>query len=154
MEGHLTPKVEAELQRAGFLPGARLPPHAWKRVLELAARALRPGDTPTHAQAHLAERLLQEARRTPWGRPMFLMLRLMGPRRALERLAQTLGPSVRLVPEETGAGHLLYLPRVAVSPAFTEALLRAGLQALGAPHLEVHHRGNAREGHTFVARWD
>lgn len=159
LEGHRSAEADRDLRAAGFDPDARsgqhLDPAAWRKVLELSAKILSPSLSAAAAQRALGERLVETARGTAWGKALLGLARLLGPRRALERMTQALGQHGATRLDERGPSELeLWIRQPAISVGFTEGLLAASLKAVGADGLELSRRGNAKEGYTFEIAWD
>lgn len=159
LEGHRSAEVDAELRKAGFDPDEtrpqRLEGPAWKRVMGVTASAAFPTLSTDEAQRALGERLIEVARTTGWGKALFGLAKLLGPRRALERMTQALGQHGATRLDEHGDTDLeLWMRQAPVSVGFAEGLLTAGLRAVGAGELDLRRSGNAKEGYTFVIRWE
>jgi uncharacterized protein (TIGR02265 family) len=85
----LTPQVREELAALGVNPAKPrdLAQEQWWKLIDLAARVLAPGAPPEEAYFMVGREMLHGFEATVIGRSLFLVLRMLGTRRAMLRVA-------------------------------------------------------------------
>ena len=156
------PALKTQLRAAGvdldktLLPA--YPVETWARCVELSAPLLFPQERPEVAWSRLGERLIDGYKETMIGRAMFATLRLLGPRRMLQRSRKNF----------RSGNNYTEVEFTDVSPTqmdvwfnetheplrhFTAGLVLAGLRVGGAeePRVDVLHKDP--RGVTLRASW-
>ncbi|QRN98076.1 DUF2378 family protein [Archangium violaceum] len=93
LAGRLSPNVKERLREIGLDLDRKLLPaysvETWTRSVAIAIEALYPGEPEAVAYRLLGERMLAGYQETFTGRAAFQVLRLLGPRRLVERTQQS-----------------------------------------------------------------
>lgn len=157
----MTPDLKWQLREAGLdldrklLPG--YPQERFTRWLQCSARVLHPEASEENALCWLGERLVDGYQETVVGSALFGVLRLLGPRRMLERTQKNFrsGNSYTEV-RTTALGERemeLWMNELDIARHFTKGTMLAGMRASGAkePRVDVLHFDSA--GTTYRVRW-
>lgn len=166
LEPVLTPSLAARYQALGidlFRPNPAYPYELWVEGLQLAMAELYPGVAPDEATYRLGRALFESYGTTMLGRAVLQLAKVLGSRRALERMARNLRTTnnysdTRLV--ERGPGHFELWVNKAAFPHYFRGLLKAGLEYTGARNVQVLLlRVGAQaqppdESITLEVRWD
>lgn len=130
------------------------PLEAWNRGVRLAMQVLFPGDP--RAERLMGARIVQTFAETTIGGALFVMLRVMGPRRALVRLTRNLRTSNNY--SETSTKELdpntyeVWINQVEL-PHFDAGVLEAGLSNAGARDVKVDVVSTDAKGTTYRVGW-
>jgi len=162
LKGQVTPPLQARLRDAGLdLSRPLLPAYpraAWNRFIQVTAESLWPQEPPERAYHALGRQLLLGYSRTLMGGAIIRLLRLIGPRRTLDRMTQNFrsGGNYNLC-RVTGLGPrevLLWLNEPTLHPAYVEGIIDATLELVGVAerHITVHARD--AEGCTYRVAWE
>lgn len=158
----LTPALKARYAALGFdlgRPHPAYPYDAWVKALELTLSELYPGEPEERATFLLGRALFESYGTTMIGRALMQMLKVLGPRRALHRMARNLRTTnnysdSRLT--EQGERHAELWINKARFPEYFRGLLCAGLEFTGAREVQVtvKERGALPdESVVFDVRW-
>jgi uncharacterized protein (TIGR02265 family) len=138
LDGQVTPALQAALQAAGVALDKLLPAYPaeeWERALQIAQVTLYPRLQPDESMEILGQLVIQGYEQTRLGGAMLESVRLLGPKRALERLPRLLG-SFRNTSEtriaSMGARECELWVGDAREPAFMKGMLLGLLIAAGA----------------------
>jgi len=161
LNGRLTPRCKARLREAGLDVDQKPRPaytlEAWMNFLRIAAEELHPGEPLEQAAFKLGLVYMEGFRETMLGRAVLSLLRVLGPRRALGRAAQSFRSSnnyteTRLT--EVGPRHFeLWLNEVGPLPSFSAGLIHGGLKVSGARDIVVDITGYDGHACTFRVQW-
>ncbi|MEW6431093.1 MAG: DUF2378 family protein [Myxococcota bacterium] len=126
---------------------------AMRKVLPL----LYPGLDEDAALARLGAASMRGYSETLIGRAAVAVLKVVGVRRALERLHTSMRSGNNFLETKFTAlspsSAELHLSDVSGIPAFYRGLLEEGLRMLGARHAEMKDGAAKPPGHTFIASW-
>ncbi len=160
--GGVPPGLKAQLRTAGvdldkpLLPA--YPMETWSRCIELSAPFAFPEDMPQEAWRRLGERMIDGYQETMIGRAMFATLKLLGPRRMLQRSRKNFRSGnnytdVVLSDVSPTEMDLWFNETHEVLRHFVAGIVLAGMRVGGAeaPHVDVL-RTDAR-GVTYRASW-
>ncbi|MBM7112345.1 DUF2378 family protein [Archangium primigenium] len=160
--GGVPPGLKAQLRTAGvdldkpLLPA--YPMETWSRCIELSAPFAFPDDMPQEAWRRLGERMIDGYQETMIGRAMFATLKLLGPRRMLQRSRKNFRSGnnytdVVLSDVSPTEMDLWFNETHEVLRHFVAGIVLAGMRVGGAeaPHVDVL-RTDAR-GVTYRASW-
>ena len=162
LKGRMTPPVQARLKDAGLdLSRPLLPAYpraAWNHFIQISAEGLWPGESPERAYFALGRQLLLGYSRTLMGGAIIRLLRLIGPRRTLDRMTQNFrsgGNYNRCTVTEVGPREvLLWLNEPTLHPGYVAGILDAVLELVGAAQRDVQVHGRDAKGCTYRVRWE
>jgi uncharacterized protein (TIGR02265 family) len=152
--------LKAKLKEVGVDYDAPLLPayplEVWAQAMTLGATALFPEIGADEQPYHLGRRFLDSYSETLVGKALLAMIRVLGPKRTLERMTRNLRSAnnyteTELVPLPDGAFRLTF-NRVLV-PAFYRGLVQRSVEVAGAQGVDVRFEGRAGEAAAFVVRW-
>jgi uncharacterized protein (TIGR02265 family) len=145
-QGNVSPRLRERLRMAGLdldrplLPAYSVP--LWMNCLRIIVEEAYPGVAPEEGFRRLASRHVEGYGHTLFGRAVYRVMRLLGPRRMVQRLPQTLRGTdnyteadvVELGPREFE----MRMNSVFDSPGYVESLFESLLRVTGAesPHVE------------------
>lgn len=157
----LTPDCKARLRQAGLDVDQKLKPaypfQSWMAFIRIAAEELYPGVPLEEGTFKLGEAHIEGFRETMLGRAVLSLLRVLGPRRALNRATQNFRAGnnyteTRLT--EHGPGRFdLWMNEVGDFPAFTAGIIHAGLTIAGARELHVEPADYDGRACTYRISW-
>lgn len=160
LTGKLTPRLATGLRERGFDPGLPLlpayPQAVFVEVVSFLSRELHPGLGPDDASCALGRGFMDGYGETMVGRAMMAMMRLIGPRRTLERVSRQFRTGnnfseTKLTPVGATEYHLWV--NECRLPGWYIGLLSRGLELAGAKAVKVEliHRDQA--GGNFRVQW-
>jgi uncharacterized protein (TIGR02265 family) len=128
----------------------------WVEVMRFAAALVAPGKNEPDQMTELGRRFIDGYEQTLVGKAMLATLRLLGPRRTLERMSRNFRSGNNYT-EAKLVAHAptdveLWLSRVK-EPAFYAGMLQAALARTGARELNVSVVGRDELGATFRLTW-
>ncbi|MFT3712907.1 MAG: DUF2378 family protein [Archangium sp.] len=147
----------AELRDLGLEKPRDLDKDTWERLLRTCARKLKPDGTEDEGLELLGAAMLEGYAAGFVGRSLFLVLKLMGPRRALLRMAENFKTADNIT-EVTATAHAekhveMVFNDIGNMPTYMRGLLSTAMTMLGAPKHEVTF-AVLPNGHTkFDAKW-
>jgi uncharacterized protein (TIGR02265 family) len=157
----VTPLLKAQLREAGLdldrklLPG--YPEVDFTRWLQRSAWALCPGAPEEEGLCWLGERLVDGYKETVVGSALFGVLRLLGPRRMLERTQKNFRSGNSYTEVRTtmlGEREMeLWMNELDVSRYFTKGTMLAGMRASGAKEPRVDVLRFDSTGTTYRVMW-
>lgn len=161
--GHLNAKVTAELGRLG-LDVARpsdMPIDAWWKVLALSVRLVAGDREQDAAWEMMGGEVMRGFAETLVGKSAFLVLRLLGPRRALRRLTEQYrtADSVTTVESRELDPTSIELVYTVVGgipqPSYVKGILKAGMELVGARDTKVSwsHDEQTPGAWRYVVSW-
>lgn len=163
LHGKVSPRLKQRLRQAGIdldrplLPAYPVP--LWMHCLSVIVDETYPGIPREEAFRMLAEAHVQGYGRTVIGRAVYGVMRLLGPRRMVQRLPQTLRATdnyteVELV-ERGPTAYEMRMNSAMDSPGYVEALFEAMLRVGGAesPKVTKTHVDPAVPSTTFLLTW-
>lgn len=161
LKGQVTPPLQARLREAGLdLSRPLLPAYpraAWNHFIQVTAETLWPTEPDERAYHALGRQLLLGYSRTLMGGAIVRLLRLIGPRRTLDRMTQNFrsGGNYNLC-RTTDVGPrevLFWLNEPTLHPAYVAGIIDATLELVGVQQrdIQVHQRDD--EGCTYRVRW-
>jgi len=158
LHGRVTLRLKARLKQAGLdldrplLPAYPVP--MWKGCLAIIAEEAWPGLPREQAFRQLAEAHVEGYGRTLMGRAAFGVMRLLGPRRLVMRLPQTLRANDNDTEAELVARgpttYELWVNSVLDAPGYAEALFEALLRIGGAQAPRVTRTSVTEESSTYL----
>ncbi|MCP3136303.1 DUF2378 family protein [Pyxidicoccus xibeiensis] len=163
LHGKVSPRLKQRLKKAGIdldrplLPAYPVP--LWTHCLSVIAEETFPGMPREEAFRLLADAHVQGYGRTVIGRAVYGVMRLLGPRRLVHRLPQTLRSTDNYTEVElTERGPTTYEMRMNSaldSPGYVEALFESMLRVGGAeaPKVTKLHTDAAAPSTTFLLTW-
>ncbi|MFT3841618.1 MAG: DUF2378 family protein [Myxococcaceae bacterium] len=158
LAGKLTPGVHQRLKALGIDLSHKLLPaypfHTWMKALELAAAEVFHGEPTDKAMFKLGELFIDGYQHTQLGRALLEMIKVLGPRRALQRSTANFRAGnnfteTRLT-DLTPTSNELWMNEVGPYPAFTAGTLSAVTRASGARDVKVEVA--AYDGHSATYR--
>jgi uncharacterized protein (TIGR02265 family) len=162
LKGRMTPPVQARLKDAGLdLARPLLPAYpraAWNHFIQISAEGLWPGEPPERAYFALGRQLLLGYSRTLMGGAIIRLLRLIGPRRTLDRMTQNFrsgGNYNRCSATDVGPHEVLFwLNEPLLHPGYVAGILDAVLELVGVTQRDVQVHARDAEGCTYRVRWE
>ncbi len=163
LHGQVSPRLKQRLRRVGvdldrpLLPA--YPVHLWMHCLVVIAEETYPDVPREEAFRRLAEAHVAGYARTVIGRAVFGVMRLLGPRRLVQRLPQTLRATDNYTEAElVERGPTTYEMRMNSAldaPGYAEALFEAMLRMGGAesPKVTKTHVAPAVPSTTYLITW-
>ncbi|NVJ02023.1 DUF2378 family protein [Myxococcus sp. AM009] len=161
LRGGVSPRLKHRLRQAGIdldrplLPG--YPVLLWEKCLDVIVEETFPGLPREDAFRQLAERHVQGYGRTVVGRAVYGVMRLLGPRRLVQRLPQTLRATDNYTEVElTEQGPTTYAMRMNSrlnAPGYAEALFEALLRVGGAESPRVTRLREDEDSTTYQLTW-
>ena len=161
LKGKLTPLLDQRLREAGldlsrpFAPA--YPRSDWNNFIRISAETLWPDEPPERAYHALGRQLLLGYAETLLGKALSAMLKLVGPRRALERMTRNFRSgsnynATRVT--DVGPGEVLFwMNEPDLHPSYVAGILEASLEMAGARQLELHVHERDAQGCTYRIRW-
>ena len=158
--GNLTPQLSAGLRQRGLDLSVSLRPayplRVWIEVLSFVARELHPGLAPDTAVAAVGRTFMDGYGETMVGRAMMAMMRLIGPRRTLERVTRQFRTGNNFSETKlslVGATEYhLWVNEVQLAGWYVGILSR-GLELAGGKEVKVELLQRDAGGGTFRVRW-
>ncbi|MBF5043222.1 DUF2378 family protein [Aggregicoccus sp. 17bor-14] len=162
LKGQVTPPLQARLKDAGLdLSRPLLPAYpraAWNRFIQVTAETLWPDETPEQAYHQLGRQLLLGYSRTLMGGAIIRLLRLIGPRRTLDRMTQNfrsggnynLCKVTELGPREV----LLWMNEPTLHPSYVAGIVDMVLELVGVAERSITVHARDEEGCTYRVRWE
>jgi uncharacterized protein (TIGR02265 family) len=161
LQGNVSPRLRERLRQAGLdLDRPLLPAYAvplWMNCLRLIVEELYPELPPEEGFRRLATRHVEGYGHTLFGRAVYRVMRLLGPRRMVQRLPQTL----RGTDNYTEADLVEVGPRefemrmnsVVNAPGYVEGLFEAMLRVTGAESPRAEKTRVEAEHTTYRMTW-
>jgi uncharacterized protein (TIGR02265 family) len=161
LAGQVTPRLKDKLRQAGLdLDHKLLPAYpfdTWVRCIGVAARELLPDKPDPEAWKRLGERMVEGYQETVMGGAMFALLKVLGPRRTLERAQK----NFRSGNNYTEVKFTEVAPRVVdvwmndtgLVSYFTQGMILAGMRLGGAPGVTVDILQTDERGTTYRVEW-
>ncbi|MBL8957262.1 MAG: DUF2378 family protein [Myxococcaceae bacterium] len=161
LSGRITPELRTELKGLGIDLGKKLPPavsrETWYRALDLSARACFPSVDARAALRELGVQMMKGIEETFFGKTMAPVVRMLGPRRILERVPKNMksannfaeGSVIRL--EE----HAMQLDvnDVGDAPEVMQGSLEQIVRWAGAKTVDVTFTFEQPPAARFIVRW-
>ena len=160
LTGKLTPRLATGLRERGFDPGAPLlpayPQAVFIEVVSFLSRELHPGLGPEAAVCAVGRGFMDGYGETMVGRAMMAMMRLIGPRRTLERVSRQFRTGnnfseTKLTPIGATEYHL-WVNEVRL-PGWYIGLLSRGLELAGGKDVRVEVIHCDQAGGNFRVQW-
>jgi len=159
----LTPRIKERLREVGIdLQAKRLQPaypfDSWMAALRIAADEVFPGVPEDRAMFQVGELMIAGYQQTVMGKALLGMMRVLGPRRILQRAQQSFRSGnnyteTRLT-EVDATTVDVWVNHIGTYPTFTSGILYAGVSAAGGKQVEVQVLGfDGKEGGTYRVRW-
>lgn len=156
----LSPDGWATLARLGVERDKRLPAydfHQWCQAVAYLAHAAHPDLEAGEAEYQLGRAFIERYAETFIGKALFAVLKVLGPRRILGRMARSFRTGTNFssaeVFDETAHGALLRLGPVEPRGRFSHGLLERGLELAGVPGLTVALESLVDEMADFRITW-
>jgi uncharacterized protein (TIGR02265 family) len=161
LAGQVTVRLKEKLRQAGVDLDRPLrsayPFEVWMRCIGLAAEDLFPSLPEAESWRRLGERMVDGYRETVMGSAMFTLLKVLGPRRTLERAQK----NFRSGNNYTEARFTEVSPTVVdvwmndtdQMRFFIQGMILAGMRTSGAPELQVNIRHFDTQGTTYRVSW-
>ncbi|MGA9524411.1 MAG: DUF2378 family protein [Myxococcaceae bacterium] len=161
LRGKVTPELQSRLRNAGldlFRPlEPAYPRAAWNQFIRITAETLWPEDPPERAYHALGRQLLIGYSATLIGKALAGILRLIGPRRTLDRMTHNFRSggnyNVIRVTHEGPREALLWMNEPYLHPSYVAGILDAALELAGAPQIDIQVHARDPEGCTYRIRW-
>ncbi|MFP2961334.1 DUF2378 family protein [Myxococcus sp. 1LA] len=161
LRGHVSPRLKHRLRQAGIdldrplMPAYPVP--LWEQCLNVIVEETFPGMPREDAFRQLAERHVEGYGRTVVGRAVYGVMRLLGPKRMVQRLPQTLRATDNYTEAElTEQGPATYVMRMNSrlnAPGYAEALFEGLLRVGGAESPRVTRTQEDADGTTYLLTW-
>jgi uncharacterized protein (TIGR02265 family) len=161
LRGKVTPELQARLRGAGLDLAKPLEPAypraAWNQFIRVTAESLWPGEPPERAYHALGRQLLKGYAETLIGKALAGLMRLIGPRRTLERMTHNFrsGGNYNLtrVTFETPTEALFWMNEPNLHPSYVAGILEAALEFAGTRQVDIRVHARDAEGCTYRIRW-
>lgn len=157
---HLDAPTVAGLQAAGIDPQAELKPAyplpVFYDTVRLLGARLFPGQAPDAQNRRLGRQFMDGYALTMVGRAMVGMMRVIGPRRTLERLSRQFRTGNNFSEtsvKEVGPGHSELWCNQVTLPGWYEGIVSRGLEFAGAREVHVQMIHHDDRGATFRITW-
>jgi uncharacterized protein (TIGR02265 family) len=163
LQGKVSPRLKQRLRQVGvdldrpLLPAYPVP--LWFHCLSIIVEETYPGVPREQGFRQLAETHVQGYGRTVIGRAVYGVMRLLGPRRVVQRLPQTLRATdnytvVELV-ERGPTAYEMRMNSAPDTPGYVEALFEAMMRVGGAdsPKVTRTHVDPAEPSSTYLLTW-
>ncbi len=129
----------------------------WARVLEVTARTVYPSESAHDAHRLLGQRLIEGYVETGIGRALFALLKLIGPRRTLQRTAKAFRNGNNYceatVTDLSPTEFIVWMNEVGTVPTLVAGVLQAGLTQAGATGVAVTVVQVDSAGMTYRDSW-
>ncbi len=161
LTGQVTPRLKEKLRQAGLdLDRPLLPAYpfeVWRKCIGLTADELFPGLPEQEAWRRLGERLVEGYRETVMGSAMFTLLKVLGPRRTLQRAQKNFRSGnnyteVRFTDVSPTVVDV-WMNETEPTSHFTRGAMQAGMRTSGAPGLQVNILQSDSQGTTYRVSW-
>ncbi len=158
--GKLSPRLAAGLKERGVDPAGKLlpayPAETFVSVVNFVGRELYPGLSVDDAITQVGRGFMDAYGETMVGRAMLAMIRLIGPRRTLERVTRQFRTGnnyydTRLTP--LGPTEYDLWINVVTMPGWYIGILSRGLELAGAKDVSVRMVSHDSQGGTFRITW-
>lgn len=157
----VTPRLRERLARAGLLVDGPLlaayPFPAWMSFLRIAAEELYPELPLDAGTRQLGLLYMQGYRETLMGRAVLSLLRVLGPRRALQRATHNFRSGNNYtqtrLSERAPGRYALWVNEVGPYPGFTAGIIHAGLEVAGARGVRVEPEDHDGHACTYAVAW-
>lgn len=161
LTGQVTPRLKEKLRQAGLdLSRPLLPAYpvdVWMRCIGLTAQELYSTTPDTEAWRRLGERMVEGYRETVMGSAMFTLLKILGPRRTLERAQKNFrsGNNYTEVRFTDVSPTLVevWMNETDLMRYFIQGMIQAGMRTSGAPDLRVSILQFDSQGTTYRVSW-
>lgn len=162
LKGQVTPPLQARLRDAGLdLSRPLMPAYpraAWNHFIQLTAETLWPKEPAERAYHALGRQLLLGYSRTLMGGAIIRLLRLIGPRRTLDRMTQNfrsggnynLCRSTEVGPREV----MFWLNEPTLHPSYVAGIIDMTLELVGVQQRDIQVHQRDAEGCTYRVRWE
>ncbi|RKG85929.1 DUF2378 family protein [Corallococcus terminator] len=161
LRGQVSPRLRERLRQAGvdldrpLLPLYPVP--LWTRCLHIVVEETYPGTPREEAFRRLARAHVEGYGATLLGRAVMSVMRLLGPKRVMQRLPEVLRGTdnyTEAVLTELGPAHYeLRINSVVDAPGYAEALFEAVLQVGGAQAPRATKLREEQDGTVYVLTW-
>lgn len=156
----LPPEGWAELTRLGVERDKRLPAYEfarWCEVVAYLAKALHPALPQGEAEYQLGCDFIERYAQTLIGRALFAVLKLLGPRRVLGRMARSFRTGTNFtqvdLSEELDSSALLRIASIEPRARFTHGILARGLFLAGIRTVDVALESVDGDAANFRVTW-
>ncbi|RKH60970.1 DUF2378 family protein [Corallococcus llansteffanensis] len=161
LRGQVSPRLRERLRQAGvdldrpLLPLYPVP--LWTRCLHIVIEEVHPGVPREEAFRQLARAHVEGYGATLLGRAVMGVMRVLGPRRVVQRLPEVLrgtdNYTEAVLTERGPANHELHINSVVDAPGYVEALFEALLQVGGARSPRVTKVREDADGTVLALTW-
>ena len=157
----MTVELSSALKRAGLDLDRPLKPAypraQWNEFVRIAAEGLWPGEAPERAYRDLGRQLISGYSQTLMGKAVTAVVRLIGPRRVLERMTRNLrsGGNFNLTRvEDVAPGEVkFWINEPYLHPDYVAGLIEAALELAGAKQVQVKLETRDAQGCTYRIAW-
>lgn len=159
--GLLTPDFLAKLSALGIDPNKPrdVEMATWWKVMAATAELLAPGASVEDAHREAGREVVRGFEQSLVGKTSFMVLRMLGHRRAFTKLAESFNGADTATKVEvleatpTGARVRFTIAGGHPQPAYTEGILLEGLEMIGAKGTTVRHQREAAGSVLFELSW-
>lgn len=159
-ESRFTEERWAHLARLGVSRGQRQPAYEferWCQVIEYLAREFYPGQALTDAEYQLGRDFIERYADTLVGRALFPLLRVLGTKRTIRRLARSFRTGTNFtevdILDETTNTCVLLFSVVEPRGQVTRGILSKGLELAGIPGVQLSLEHQTGEQARFRLSW-
>lgn len=132
------------------------PFETWVKSMDLGSQLVMPNASERERHAAMGRRMVDSYGETLVGKALLTAMRVIGPRRTLERMARNLRTANNYTETKLTVGgdgaYRLWCSRVA-STAFYCGMLQRGVEVAGGKGVIVEALGQDQDGATFSIRW-
>jgi uncharacterized protein (TIGR02265 family) len=156
----MTPALKEKLKAVGIDPDqlkAAYPKVVWQKVIDVLCVALYPGLSKHDAMFKLGTEMVDGYRSTLLGKVLMQMVKVLGPRRTVERAGQQFRSGNNFsefrLTKKGETEYDLWMNEVGESGPFTQAALLGLVKVSGAKDVTVDLKPDVDAAVTFSVRW-
>jgi uncharacterized protein (TIGR02265 family) len=161
LKGRITPSLKARLLQAGLDLSKGLEPAytrpQWNEFIRITAEALWPGVPEQDAYRSLGHQLLNGYAETLVGKALLGMMRLIGPRRTLQRMTHNFRSGGNYneckVTELSPTEALFWLNEPYLHPGYVQGILEVAMPLSGAKDVKIEVKSRDAQGCTYYVSW-
>ncbi|MFT3713543.1 MAG: DUF2378 family protein [Archangium sp.] len=155
-KNQVTPELRDELRAMGLdltLLNAAYPHEIFLKAVAAGAKAWFPGEPPEESWFKVGQRNLEGFYETFLGKPLFALLRVMGPKRTLGRMKANFRSANNYTDSklvEVGPGELqLWINEMGNTRHFVRGVMFRGLQLAGSPNVKFDELSTDERGTVY-----
>lgn len=160
IDSKLTPRIVERIGELGIRRDRMLPAYPqekFNQALDIVTEELFPGLPRAEAQEQMGRQLIRGLQETMLGKAQFALVRLIGPKRALDKMVSTIKTGANYIEARldwSGPTSAILWLSDADSPEVNQGTFSEMLMAAGAKNARLTRRDHDKPGLTFDVRWD